>query len=117
SPPQPELLDGLASSFAASGFDFKHLARCITTSKAYQRTSRPVPGNESDTVAFSHMAVKVLIPEVLYDALGVIGKGGASDGGKGGEGRGGEQESRGQFRPAFRGGENARHTAAPRGSP
>jgi hypothetical protein len=102
-PSHPELLDQLTKEFTASGFDLKHLARCITTSKAYQRTSRPVPGNESDAVAFSHMAVKVLTPEVLYDALSVIGKeSGPTTKTSGGKGDGGRQESREVFLRAFR---------------
>src|SRR5262249_40578773 len=99
-PSHPELLDHLAKEFVASGYDLKHLARCITLSKAYQRTSRPVPGNENDA-SFSHMSVKVLTPEVLYDALGVVGKGGGFAGGKEGKGGGG-QEARGTFLRPFR---------------
>src|SRR5207248_1876187 len=96
-PSHPELLDRLTKEFTASGFDLKHLARCITTSQAYQRSSRPVPGNEADIVAFSHMTVKALTPEVLYDALGIIGKDSgntAKVGGNGGKGSGDRQESR-----------------------
>src|SRR5262249_13314752 len=44
-PSHPDLLEHLRKEFVASGHDLKHLARCITTSKAYQRTHRPVPGN------------------------------------------------------------------------
>lgn len=103
SPSHPELLDRLAKEFADSGFDLKHLARCITSSKAYQRSSYPVPGNETDTAAFSHMAVKVLTPEVLYDALGIIGKESSSTAkSNGGKGSGDKQESREQFLRSFR---------------
>ena len=101
SPSHPELIDQLAKEFAASGFDLKHLARCITTSKAYQRTSRPVSGNENDTTAFSHVGVKALTPEVLYDALGMIGKESASPV-KGGKGGGDRMESREVFLRSFR---------------
>jgi hypothetical protein len=65
----PELLAELAKQFAANKFDVKYLYRAICTSDAYQRTSRPVPGNEKDTVLFSHMNVKVLTPGQLYDSL------------------------------------------------
>jgi ferric-dicitrate binding protein FerR (iron transport regulator) len=71
-PSHPALLRRLAAEFAASGFDLKHLARCITTSNAYQRTSRPLPGNAADAGAFSHMALKVLTPEALYDSVAVV---------------------------------------------
>ncbi|OAI54946.1 hypothetical protein AYO44_13905, partial [Planctomycetaceae bacterium SCGC AG-212-F19] len=103
-PSHPELLDRLAQEFASSGFDLKHLARCIATSKTYQRTSRPVPGNEADTVAFSHLAVKVLTPEVFYDSMTVIGKdiGGSGKGsGNGGKGSGQKEEGRDEFLRAF----------------
>jgi hypothetical protein len=63
----PELLNTLAKEFSDSGYDLKHLIRCITLSKAYQRTSQPLPKN--DPALFSHMAVKVMNAEVLYDSL------------------------------------------------
>jgi ferric-dicitrate binding protein FerR (iron transport regulator) len=65
----PALLQRLSRELVDAGFDLKHLARAICTSRAYQRTSRPLPGNETDRVAFSHMALKPLSPEALYDAL------------------------------------------------
>jgi Protein of unknown function (DUF1553) len=95
----------LAKEFAASGFDLKHLARCITTSKAYQRSHLTEPGNEADVTAFSHMAVKVLTPEVLYESLGIIGKdsgSGGNGGGKAGKPSGDKQESKEQFVRSFR---------------
>jgi hypothetical protein len=68
-PSHPELLDLLANEFRASGYDLKHLIRCLCTSAAYQRTSRPLPQNEADDLLFSHMVVKVMSPEVFYDSL------------------------------------------------
>jgi Protein of unknown function (DUF1549)/Protein of unknown function (DUF1553) len=105
SPSHPELLDRLAKEFAASGFDLKHLARCITTSKAYQRSHLTEPGNEADVAAFSHMAVKVLTPEVLYESLGIIGKDSGSagkGGGNAGKPGGDKQDSKEQFVRSFR---------------
>jgi hypothetical protein len=64
----PELLQALAGQFAANGFDVKYLIRAICHSQAYQRTSKPFGGNEDD-VLFSHMAIKPLTPEQLYDSL------------------------------------------------
>jgi hypothetical protein len=64
-----------------------------------------VPGNEADTVAFSHMAVKVLTPEVLYDALGTIGKESgniAKGSGNAGKRTGDREESREVFLRSFR---------------
>jgi hypothetical protein len=65
----PELLKLLADEFRASEFDLKHLIRCICNSEAYQRTSKPLKENSDDVQYFSHMAVKVMSPEVLYDSL------------------------------------------------
>ena len=68
-PSHPELLDLLSREFIASGFDQQHLIRCICQSRAYQRTSRPTPGNADDEVLFSHMSIKILTPEMLLDSL------------------------------------------------
>jgi hypothetical protein len=68
----PALLDRLARELAATNFDLKHLLRVLCNSKAYQRTSRPAPGNEKDATLFSHMTPKVMTPEVLYDSLEVV---------------------------------------------
>jgi hypothetical protein len=68
----PALLDALAKEFVESEFDVKHLVRCICTSRAYQRSSRPTPGNEGDTVLLSKMAVKPIGPEALYDSVAVV---------------------------------------------
>jgi hypothetical protein len=102
----PELLDKLAKEFAASGFDLKHLARCITTSKAYQRTSRRAEGEKVDPAAFSHMAVKVLTPEVFYDSVSVIMRGNTE-----------KQDTRDQFLRGFRFDEEAPATEYIQGIP
>jgi Protein of unknown function (DUF1549)/Protein of unknown function (DUF1553) len=71
-PSHPEVLTLLADEFVASGYDIKHLVRCICASNAYQRTSRPLPENEKDAELFSRMAVKSIAPEALYDSLTVV---------------------------------------------
>ncbi len=71
-PSHPELLALLADEFRASGFDLKHLARCVCNSRAYQRTSRPRPGNERDAELFSHAAVRPISAEAFYDSLTVL---------------------------------------------
>jgi hypothetical protein len=71
-PSHPELLSALADAFADSGFDLKFLIRAICLSETYNRTSRPVAGNERDETLFSHVAVKPLTPEQLYDSLNVV---------------------------------------------
>jgi len=63
----PELFKELAHEFEASGFDVKHLMRCVCNSKAYQRTSRKMPGSEDGP--FSRMPVRVLTPHQLFDSL------------------------------------------------
>ncbi|HET6573854.1 MAG TPA: DUF1549 and DUF1553 domain-containing protein [Fimbriiglobus sp.] len=67
----PELLDALTREFVKSGFDVKHLTRCICASQAYQRTSKP-SGSEADPALFARMAVKVMTPEQLFDSLGRV---------------------------------------------
>jgi hypothetical protein len=68
----PAVLDLLTREFVASGYDLKDLIRVICASQAYQRTSRPTGGNEADTTLFSHMSVKVMRAEMLYDALSIV---------------------------------------------
>jgi hypothetical protein len=65
----PLLLDVLAGQFAQGGFDVKHLIRAICNSQTYQRTSKPAGDNENDDALFSHMAIKVMSPEQLFDSL------------------------------------------------
>jgi hypothetical protein len=70
-PSHPELLKLLSAEFTASGFDLKHLIRCVCNSRAYQRTSQPLPANKEDKRLFSRMSIKVLRPEMLLDSLRV----------------------------------------------
>lgn len=71
----PELLDGLAREFVKSGYDVKQLIRWITNSEAYNLTSAKTSKNEIDNPSagevplFTHMYVKVMSPEQLYDSL------------------------------------------------
>ena len=73
-PSHPGLLTMLENEFAASGFDVKHLVRCISNSKAYQRTSRLAPGAAPDSAAaltklFGHMPLRVMSADMLFDSL------------------------------------------------
>jgi hypothetical protein len=68
----PALLDALAAEFTTSGFDIKHLIRCICNSNAYQRTSRPLAENREDEELYSHMKLKVMSADVLYDSLTTV---------------------------------------------
>jgi hypothetical protein len=67
----PELLDLLEKEFKAAGFQPKHLIRAICNSQAYQRTSRPLPGNAQDHELFSHMAIRLLSPDQAIDAFAI----------------------------------------------
>jgi hypothetical protein len=63
----PEVLRVLAEEFRASGFDRKHLIRCICNSKTYQRTSRGT--DSAGEKLYARVPVKVMSPGVLYDSL------------------------------------------------
>ena len=71
----PELLDRLTVEFVKSGYNLKQLMRWIANSEAYSLTSRITPKNSSDnpgageTAVFSHMYVKPMRAEQLYDSL------------------------------------------------
>jgi hypothetical protein len=68
-PSHPELLDELAKQFQASGYDVKALVRWIMNSEAYNLSSRTTKANEKDETLFSHMALKPMTPEQLFDSL------------------------------------------------
>lgn len=71
----PEVLDRLATDFAAANYDVKQLIRWIATSEAYSLTSQVGSANKIDDPAagemplFSHMYVKAMEAEQLYDSL------------------------------------------------
>jgi hypothetical protein len=68
-PSHPELLDRLANDFRAGGYDVKNLIRWITASEAYNVTSSTTKENEKDETLFSHMMLKPMTPEQLFDSL------------------------------------------------
>lgn len=69
-PSHPELLDALARHIGTVGeFDVKYLIKAICLSETYQRTSKPTSDNQADVKLFSHMTIKVLSPEQLFDSL------------------------------------------------
>jgi hypothetical protein len=70
-PSHPELLRALAEEFTKSRYDLKYLLRAICNSRAYQRSSRPLPGNTADEKLLSHMSVKVMDAPVLLASLAV----------------------------------------------
>lgn len=107
----PELLAALGEQLKRNDFDLKYLVRAIMLSETYQRTSRPVEGNETDAELFSRMYVKTMTPEQLFDSIsqvvgpnavakgGAIGKGAGVANKKGGGGGGGPRQ---QFIRFFR---------------
>lgn len=74
-PSHPGLLKLLENEFVASGFDIKHLFRCLCLSQAYQRTSRLEPGSgapidlAAQTAAFGRMPMRLMTADMLYDSL------------------------------------------------
>ena len=73
-PSHPGLIKMLATEFAASDFDVKHLFRCLCNSQAYQRTSRSASGADVQaraalTTAFGRMPMRLMTADVLFDSL------------------------------------------------
>jgi hypothetical protein len=71
-PSNPALLTELARRFVASGWDFRALVRDIVLSRTYQRSSDWNDSNRTDTVNFSHAAVRRVRAEVLLDVLAQV---------------------------------------------
>jgi hypothetical protein len=69
----PELMDGLAKHVSTTGeYDLKYLIKAMCLSETYQRTSKPTADNGADTKLFSHMTMKVMSPEQLFDSLAAV---------------------------------------------
>jgi hypothetical protein len=73
-PSHPGLLKLLAGEFTASGYDVKHLIRCVCNSQAYQRASRVAPDIDdlqrtALTTAFGRMPMRLMTADRLYDSL------------------------------------------------
>lgn len=71
----PELLEKLSMELVKAKYDQKQLIRWICNSEAYNLTSKMTPKNEVDNPAngerpkFTHMYVKSMSAEQLYDSL------------------------------------------------
>jgi hypothetical protein len=116
----PALLNDLAASFTASGYDVKELIRTITLSQAYQRTSKPLQGNEdSEPQLYARMQVKQMTGEMLYDSLVQVA--GTQAGGKAerikGGGKAPARTPRDAFVAFFRGDEGGDPTEYSHGIP
>jgi hypothetical protein len=68
-PSHPELLKELAREFAAQGFDLKFLIRALTSSRAYQLSSRRTDPSQDAPQRFARMAVKGLTAAQMFDSL------------------------------------------------
>ena len=74
-PSNPQLLEHLAGAFVEAKFDLKQLMRWITTSDAYQLSSRSHPRNKADdpesgaTPLFSRVYPRQMTAEQLYASL------------------------------------------------
>jgi hypothetical protein len=71
-PTNPELFDALAEDFIKHKYDVRHLIRTVMNSAAYQRSSKPVPGNTSDDRFYSHYLIRRLSAEVILDAYAQV---------------------------------------------
>src|SRR5207249_374007 len=69
SPSHPAVLKQLSAEFVQSGYDLKFVLRSLCNTRAYQRTSRPLPENAEDEKLLSHMPVKVIGARQLLDSL------------------------------------------------
>jgi len=69
-PPTNEpLLEALARDFIDHGYDLHHLIRRITSSRAYQLSSVPTPGNREDDMAYSRYYPRRLTAEQMLDSI------------------------------------------------
>jgi hypothetical protein len=68
-PSHPELLEELATEFAAHNFDLKFLVRAIVNSRTYQLSSRQTHVSQSEPRLFARMSLKGLTPEQMFDSL------------------------------------------------
>ncbi|MDB5387731.1 MAG: hypothetical protein JWM11_3377 [Planctomycetaceae bacterium] len=68
-PSHPELLNELAAAFAESNYDLKFLLRVLTSTEAYQLTSRVSDPSQETPQNFARMTPKGLTPNQLFDSL------------------------------------------------
>jgi hypothetical protein len=68
-PSHPVVLKQLSAEFIQSGYDLKFVLRTLCNTRAYQRTSRPLPDNTEDEKLLSHTPVKVVGARELLDSL------------------------------------------------
>lgn len=68
-PSHPELLEFLASELRKHGYDQQFLIRVLTSTAAYNRTSRITDAKQEPPELVARMPVRALTPEELFDSL------------------------------------------------
>lgn len=68
-PTNAKLLDALADSFVASGFDIRKLEKAVLTSRTYQFGFETTASNRFDKNNFSHAYIRPLMAEQVVDVL------------------------------------------------
>ncbi len=68
-PSNSELFDAATQHVVDSKFDLKSLMRTILQSNAYQRSSKPLAGNEAESRFYSRYYPRRIMAEVLHDAV------------------------------------------------
>ena len=68
-PSHPELLDELAQQFALHHFNLNHLIRAITSTRAYQLSSRTSGGGEDDLAKFARMPLRRMTADQLFASI------------------------------------------------
>lgn len=71
-PTNPALFDAVARDFVSHQYDIRYLMKLILNSSTYQRSSRPLAGNESDDRFYSRYLLKRLPAEVIIDAYSQV---------------------------------------------
>ncbi len=66
------LLTAAARHLVDNRFDLKSLMRSILQSAAYQRSSRPLPGNKDETRFYSRYYPRRMMAEVMLDAISQV---------------------------------------------
>ncbi|MFQ3594406.1 MAG: DUF1549 domain-containing protein, partial [Gemmataceae bacterium] len=66
------LLAALSRDFVQQGYDVQRLIRTIVLSATYQRSSKPLPGNETDDRFYSRYLPRRLSAEVILDAYSQV---------------------------------------------
>ena len=71
-PTNPELLEALGKRFTDSKYDLKGLVRDICNSRAYQRSTKRNPSNETDERNFAHANLRRIKAESLLDSISAV---------------------------------------------